>query len=403
MEPITTDVLIGHHLFDFTHSIKGSDNILNFYIHAKGGDTKIQGGPYGPQIINSLSIPSNDQSFILKTLYELEQEINLSFNLTSNYETSDIALFYDTEISIGADNTVGLAYTNVVQNRGWWEIILDAKTITDNNYLRYATIHELGHSLGLEHPFDARDGDVYNGITSPWESLYPEDTVMAYRHPKGDKWSENYTINDLTALKQIWGAQLSPYTQSIEVEHFGTTDNDLLKGISDENYTSELLVGGVGDDTLKGYRGADILLGGMGDDELRAGNGRDTLTGGQGVDSLFGGFGRNTFEDSDDGYADELYFKSDQLAYNYVYDKAGNSPNGEKADKIGGLDSIDKVYIQGATDTQLTFAEGISHTRADGEVMSGIGIYAGGTLEAVYTGASHSLAQLKSMVFGADA
>ncbi len=35
--------------------------------------------------------------------------------------------------------------------------------------------------------------------------------------------------------------------------------------------------------------------------------------------------------------------------------------------------------------------------------MSGIGIYAGGTLEAVYTGANRSLAQLKSMVFGADA
>ena len=81
MEPITTAVLIGHHLSDFTNSIKGADNVLNIYIHDKGGSTKIQGGPYGPQIINTLSIPSNDQSFILKTLYELEQEINLSFNL----------------------------------------------------------------------------------------------------------------------------------------------------------------------------------------------------------------------------------------------------------------------------------------------------------------------------------
>ena len=142
--------------------------------------------------------------------------------------------------------------------------------------------------------------------------------------------------------------------------------------------------------------------GGSGDDELRAGNGRDTLTGGLGVDFLFGGFGLNTFEDSDDGYADSLYLKSDQLAYNWIYDKAGNSPNGTKADKIGELDSIDKVYIQGASTEQLSFGYA-NHTTPLGDSFSGIGIYAAGTLEAVYTGSNHSLAQLKSMVFGADA
>ena len=52
---------------------------------------------------------------------------------------------------------------------------------------------------------------------------------------------------------------------------------------------------------------------------------------------------------------------------------------------------------------QLTFADDISHTTPQGVSFSGIGIYAAGTLEAVYTGASHSLSQLKSMVFGADA
>ena len=78
-----------------------------------------------------------------------------------------------------------------------------------------------------------------------------------------------------------------------------------------------------------------------------------------------------------------------QFAYNWIYDKAGNSPNGTKADKIGELDSIDKIYIQGATDDQLTFAEGISHATPFGDVFSGIGIYAGGTLGASYARANH--------------
>ena len=126
--------------------------------------------------------------------------------------------------------------------------------------------------------------------------------------------------------------------------------------------------GGNGNDLLKTFRGKDKLIGGGGYDELRAGNGRDTLTGGWGVDTLYGGFGLNTFEDCDDGEADFLYLKSDHLAYNYIYDQAGNSPNGNKADQIGELDSIDRVFIQGATDDQLTFAEGISHTTPFGDI-----------------------------------
>ena len=78
-----------------------------------------------------------------------------------------------------------------------------------------------------------------------------------------------------------------------------------------------------------GVRGKDILIGGQGDDTLRAGNGRDIINGGNGSDTMYGGFGLNTFEDADDGEIDQLFFKSDQHSYNWIYGKAGNSPNGQ--------------------------------------------------------------------------
>ncbi len=178
--------------------------------------------------------------------------------------------------------------------------------------------------------------------------------------------------------------------------------DSLLQGESGDNYGNDFLNGNTGNDDLRGFRGSDELFGSDGNDQLRAGNGRDTLTGGAGVDSLYGGFGCNTFEDSNDGAADKLYLKSDQLAYNWIYAKAENSPNGEKADKIGQLDTSDQIFIQGATTAQLTFGS-VTHTTPFGETWSGIGIYAAGTLEAVFTGGNLSQTQLQAITFGTPA
>ena len=121
---------------------------------------------------------------------------------------------------------------------GGWELYLNYPALdTDEPYRRYALIHEFGHSLGLEHPFEARDGDVFNGSTDPWSSAYPEDTVMAYRHPRSESWPEFFSDNDLNALIEVWGAET--------------------------RYLSE------NDDVIVGNAYRDVLLGDGGDDELR--------------------------------------------------------------------------------------------------------------------------------------
>ena len=162
---------------------------------------------------------------------------------------------------------------------------------------------------------------------------------------------------------------------------------------------SDTLNGSEQDDVLKGYRGHDVFYGNGGNDEISAGNGRDFITGGAGADTMYGGFGRNTFADERDGSADSIYFKSDQFSYNYLYDSAGNSPNGEKADILSGLDSIDKVYVQGVTTDQLSFGS-TTHVFSDGQSVSGIGIYAQGVLEAVYTGGDLSSEQVRAITVG---
>ena len=93
------------------------------------------------------------------------------------------------------------------------------------------------------------------------------------------------------------------------------------------------------------------------------------------------------FRSEKDGSSDLLVVKSDQWLENWMYGKAGNNPNGEKCDIIEGLDPIDQIRIVGADTSDLTFSAGAS---AHG--LTGIGIYAKGALEALYTGSDLSVA-----------
>ena len=117
------------------------------------------------------------------------------------------------------------------------------------------------------------------------------------------------------------------------------------------------------------------------------------------MDDLYGGFGQNTFTGELDGSEDWLYLKSDHLAVNYLNGKAGNNDGNKKADVIASLDSFDQIFIQGASDSELSFGS-TTHTSVSGESLSGIGIYASNSLEAIYTGNNLTVNQISEMTAG---
>ena len=287
---------------------------------------------------------------------------------------------------------VGLANQRSDQFDDWWDLLWkdtdgDARL---SNQDKWTIVHEIGHILGLSHPNEEPNN-------TNWDSDY---TVMSYNIGSRG-YPSVFTQNDINTLISIWGPE-NDRTSIPSYQYIGTASNDVLKGYSGANdYGHDYIKGGPGNDTLYGYRGSDELLGGQGSDELRAGNGKDILKGGSDADTLYGGFGLNTFIGEVDGVVDALYLKSDHLAYNYIYGKAGNSPTGEKADKIGALDPYDLIFIQGADTSQLSFGN-VSHVSNLGETFIGIGIYAAGVLEAVYVGGNLSASQLQAMTSGAS-
>lgn len=209
---------------------------------------------------------------------------------------------------------------------------------TDN----YTTVmHELGHSLGLEHPTDYPDDFDYARDAS-----YREDslqyTMMSYFDASNTgasvqgQYFRTPGLHDIAALQRLYGANMETRTgndtygfggqgvyklsSASEKAVFSIWDaggNDTLnfslysntqtidlnadkfssvgglkfnisiaKGVTIEN-----AIGGSGKDTIIGNSAANLLDGRAGNDTLNGNDGNDRLIGGTGFDTMDGGRG----------------------------------------------------------------------------------------------------------------
>ena len=199
-------------------------------------------------------------------------------------------------------------------------------------------------------------------------------------------WSSTFPINRVVRATSGGSTLLAKQLEFIEGQIPAEQADVVLAG--------SVLSGSDQLDTVQGLAGWDLIDANGGDDKVRAGNGRDIINGGAGRDQLWGDFGWNTYNGNRDGAEDLLVIKSDQHLENWWYGKSGNSPNGEKADVIEDLDPFDRVRILGVTTDKISVAQASAHG------LNGLGIFADGVLEAVYTGGDRSVEQLLAQVDG---
>ncbi|MBL3521827.1 M10 family metallopeptidase [Serratia plymuthica] len=321
---------------------------------------------YNQTNLNSVFFRADDRETGLSA-FTAEQQAQAKLSLQSwadvaNITFVEVAPGHKSDITFGNYEGAGQAYAikpftqagndysgQHVAGQSWYNVNYDVADTGDGvyanlhpdlgNYGRLTFTHEIGHTLGLDHPgdYNAGDGATYKSVPT-----YAEDTrqfsVMSY-------WNESYTggdngghyaaaplVDDIAAIQYLYGANTSTRVgDSVYGFHSNTgrdfyTANDSsqklvfsvwdgggkdtldFSGYSQDQrinltagsfsdvgglkgnisiaagVTIENAIGGSGNDVIVGNNAANIIKGGAGNDVIYGGGGQDQLSGGSGKD-----------------------------------------------------------------------------------------------------------------------
>ena len=295
-------------------------------------------------------LSATQQSNVLTVFRHLEAIIDVTMRETANADQPNTIMIAVND----QENSLGQASTPTDDSFGSDVFIADypeQATLDAGTDGANTLVHELGHALGLKHPFeeDAEDGEKepppylqgseehgrwtmmsYNGTAAENKLTFSELDIAALQYLYGPsktvRTGNDRYVYQLDSPNFVWDGggidtiDASSSTESVTIylepgyQGFnGLVDNKSMitsPGQITVNFGTEIenligsnfadaLTGNGLDNEILGHGGADTITGGSGDDRLIGGAGDDFLDGGPGGDRLAGGGGSNILAGGD--------------------------------------------------------------------------------------------------------
>ena len=148
----------------------------------------------------------------------------------------------------------------------------------DAAFKKYTLLHEIGHAIGLKHPFATSE---HNPALLSKSLDKVTSTVMAYSSDDDESPTRLGPL-DIEAVQRLYGNGSADGTQVANwkwtkktetLDQIGKNRSDVIFGTG----AKDVIKGGKGDDRLHGFSGDDLLIGGAGNDVLLGGVGDDAF------------------------------------------------------------------------------------------------------------------------------